>query len=194
MGMASEAQNLVERARLGDQNAMAMIAVVNKRALDGVTRAKLAKGMIQKYIEDHPTSGTDSFGAEKDKAVSPALLKKMHNPETMLPAICEACKYRDGFLAASLVLSYIGPITRNKVKDIGLSSFGSDQKTYSFYWGVTYPDPEHYFAVAGKVPPDALDCTRIGQVFGRARKLQNVRAKGSCISNFSPMAGWELGE
>ena len=192
--MASEAKSLVERARLGDQNAMALIAVVNKRAAAGVTRAQLAKGMMQKYVEDNPVVGFDSFGAETEKIVPSKVLKKMHEPDCLLPAICHACRYKDGFLAASLVLSYIGPITKNMVRDIGVSSFGSDQKTNSFFWGVSYPDPEHYFAIAGKVPNEALECTRAGQVFGYAKKLQNVRGKNSRISDFSPKAGWELGE
>lgn len=189
--LSREIAALVERARLGDQNAMAMIDMVNKSATKGVARARLSKGMIQDYIKKHPV-----VGADVDPEKLGAALSKMTPPidERIIPCVLEACKYKNGFIAASLVLSYLGPINPQTVQNYGMSSFGSDGKSQSFFYGVQCPLEEAFYGLINKVPRDALACTKVGQCFGRAAQLQRLRNGTGRISEMSPEAGWELGE
>jgi hypothetical protein len=48
--------DIVERARAGDQVAMAIIAEVRKNAQAGVPRARMTFGMLEKYIKKNPPS------------------------------------------------------------------------------------------------------------------------------------------
>jgi hypothetical protein len=55
--LATQAASIVRRARVGDQNAMALIRQVGKAARDGTsTKAKKAYALIQKYINKNPTA------------------------------------------------------------------------------------------------------------------------------------------
>lgn len=71
--LADHAASIVRRARVGDQNAMALIRQVGKAAREGTSsRAKKAYALMQKYINKNPTEarpapatgGLFGFGGE----------------------------------------------------------------------------------------------------------------------------------
>jgi hypothetical protein len=58
------AESLVKRARLGDQNAMAIIDLVGKNAKKGVPAAIQARKLIASYIQSHPVDGHTVINGE----------------------------------------------------------------------------------------------------------------------------------
>jgi hypothetical protein len=61
--LALAAENLVSRARSGDQNAMAILMAMAQNAKLGVTRAQVALELCKAYIDGHPVT---EFGADSE--------------------------------------------------------------------------------------------------------------------------------
>ncbi len=84
-----------------------------------------------------------------------------------------------------------GPLlTDAYIRELG-TNFGSDEEEHLFLDTVgnfrSLPSPK-------TIPPEDLKLMKVSYDIGVARSLQAVRQKGSKISKYSPMAGWELGE
>ncbi len=60
--MASLAGSVVRRARNGDQNAMALIALVRDNAKAGYPQAQAAFSLMERYIRQHPVEGATMHG------------------------------------------------------------------------------------------------------------------------------------
>lgn len=160
-----KAGELVERARQGDQNAMAIIALVRENRKKGNPRASCSFEFIQEYIQSHPIA---SFGAENERR-----------------------KARDEYTWACPLLAN-GPTLTNRRIVQTASVFGNEEDRRAFLFGVSRADRAQ--AAPGVLDETQVKLFKIGKVIGQARKLQAVRRPDSKISAFDPMIGWELGE
>lgn len=215
---------LVRRARAGDQNATAMILRVGEEARRGNNRrATVAFTAIQDYIDrnpaqdfvlgaeggaaiimDPPNGGSVALvastppTAKEIEARKPPLPRgifdKLFDPDWSALVIVKACQYRNGLPATAAVLASGPPLTNTAIKAFGASQFGSEESTSVFFHGVRFSGDDAWAELAPHLDPPLRRCLAIGQCVGRARKIQQVREKGSSISAFSPTVGWELGE
>lgn len=175
--MREAARELVERARLGDQNAMAMISCVREQAEQGNKRARTSFRLLKEYIEKHPSS---------DGHYSPesGLMKTLGENVGDDAAISAwAPGVSDSYVAA-VVVAGGPPLTKDRVSSIG-AHFGEDAEVYML--AVCSP----FRLCPPEVNPSAYNA---GCVVGIARKIQGVNSGKFPVSAISPMAGWELGE
>ena len=168
------AENLVLRARQGDQNAMAMLIAVRKNAKDGVPKARAAMRAIKEYIEDHPPTESCQFGHEAKREVATALAKHVENDNpthyamavlTLLPHIDERQAY---------VLVANGPLVTNNLLELVSSGLTDRQKTQ--------------FIAGFKGKPIPSKANQLGEVFRKARELQAARR-----GQFDEVIAYELG-
>lgn len=177
------AEDLVLRARQGDQNAMAILAQVQENAKQGNSKARKAFKMINKYIKANPPDERSSFGRDIVRAENPyekSAIISTHgpvlNPYRMIV-----------FLADDEDL-------RGRMKDT-IASFGSDMEP-SFKMGFTLSkSPDEFVSFANELPSqEDYDAAKVGFIFGKARLLQIARHPKSGFKSFDERAAWELGE
>ncbi len=222
--LVDRAGALVRRSRAGDQNATATIYEIGQAARKGNnSRASAIFQAIQNYVASNPFQpfrlgagevlvAKPSVAGESDAlALTPekpthrdiearkppvprGLYDKIFNPEERALAIVRAAKYRNGIAGAAAVLASGPLLTRQVVEEMGMTEFGSEESTATFFHGVKFPDEATWADVAPHLEPPLRRCFVIGQCVGRARKIQQVRQPGSQIGAFSQVAGWELGE
>lgn len=169
------AENLVLRARQGDQNAMAMLIAVRKKARAGAPRAIAALRAIKIYIEDHPPTETCDFGYEAKKNVETALAKHVEheNPLHYVSAVLTYLPHVRNERAIVLIAN--GPLVCNNLLSAVSSSLGGPREEKQFKDGFN-----------GKPIPS--DAAMIGSIFKKARELQAARR-----GKFSPLIAYELG-
>ena len=178
----SSAGELVERARVGDQNAMAIILKVGEGARAGHERCRLAARCFRDYIESHPVEGSDDHYPLREHPAVRMLGEFVGEDE----AIAKVTPEVPDLYVAALILAD-GPIlSKEKVVNIG-THFGEDSP--SFWYGF-----KKFLKRINPFGSDAPEATFTGQAVGLARTLQGVRLGVLPISKLSPMAGWELGE
>lgn len=212
--------SLVRRSRAGDQNATAMITRVGEEARKGNPKASQTAAAIRQFIEGNPAQdfvlggepalvmdppANDSTAIvpvkptraemERKKPVLPrGIFDRLFDPEHTAVTIVRACGYRNGLPAAAAALASGPPLTNNVVAQFGAENFGSEESTTLFFYGLRFSGDEDWEEVARHFDMPLRRCLAIGQCFGRARKLQAIRQRGSSISAYAPVAGWELGE
>jgi hypothetical protein len=164
---ALAAENLVLRARQGDQNAMAIICLVRKQASRN-GKARHAFKQIHQYIKENPP--TNSFGQDV------------------------AAKTRPVVFRACIELANGPPLTNSRIEDIA-ASFGEEKERKLFLFGVVkFRNGKLIDNLTKKVGAEGKPILELAKSVGTARSIQNVRRPNSVISNYSPMVGWELGE
>ena len=163
------AQSLVDRARCGDQNAMAIIALVAQNAKTS-QRAAMAQSYIQAYIKANPVKEDGSFGTEPndgETSVSRTAVRLANSPPLTKKRIL------------NMVNVFGGARTRKrKLLAHGMTKFGAD------------PQVEELRGRLDAVEKALLD---FGRAIGLGRAIQIVRQNGR-IAAISPAAAWEHGE
>lgn len=194
-------ENLVERARLCDQNAVAILVQIRENAKKGIPRALDAYAACRKYIKLHPVTDKSFFAGEPAPALempSPIRLLSTNlakSPnENHYAAIVAAFVPNTGTSIQSVentatVLANGPVITEEMIKRI----VGMIDKKEIFFIGLTC-DEDKAKELAVKVSPDGRKALQLGYAVGLARKLQDLRNPDSLISNFSKDIAWELGE
>lgn len=212
--------SLVRRSRAGDQNATAMIVRVGEEARRGNPKANQTAAAIKQFIDHNPAQDF-TLGAEPVLVMDPpandstaivpvkpsraeierkkpmlprGAFDRLFDPEQTAVVIVKACGYRNGLPAAAIALAAGPPLTNDAVMRFGVENFGSDESKNAFFYGVKFSAPEDFVEVAPYFDVPLRRCLAVGQCFGRARKLQAIRQRGSSISAYAPIAGWELGE
>lgn len=188
--MVQAARDLVDRARRGDQNAMALLQRVGEESRKGVARARVAEGIIRAYIaHTPPTRRTPApqFTGE--------IIEGLKTDTTFKQAIFYALACENGEDAVIVALAN-GPILfiDAQLLEIGNSYFGSDTETEGFFYGVRYPHEDHVHRIAQLLPPEAHTPYALGRCVGAARAIQALRVGEGRIQHLSPAAAWELGE
>lgn len=163
------AGSLVRRARLGDQNAMAILAETSANAKAGNSVAQSALACIQEYIQANPAGV--AFHGESNAAT---------NTPKMWAHI---------WLANGPILS------NDRIREFA-SSFGEDTpERQAFLQGlILFQDSDRLDVIGRRFDDLQRKIIDIGQMFGKARALQHVRSSKLRISDYYPMVGWELGE
>ena len=162
-------ENLVRRARLGDQNAMAMIAMVRERADKGVVRARQAHAALLAYAQSHAFSGL--IGPDATMA-----------GERLSP----------GALRASSSLANGPLLTRARILEIA-ATLGEDQAKALLFGCAHFREPK-VLTTYGAQYPESQGAFQAGAAIGSARAIQMLRVPGASLGRFSPMVAWELGE
>lgn len=182
MNLAKVSAEIGERARLGDQNAMATIAAVRASAKKGSQKAMAALKAIVHYLKTHPIKMRAKpvvFGADESLGLSALQAAPMSATE-ILPTLRSV----DALLGAIILLANGPMLTKPTINSMASTIEGEEARAMFQLGAVT----------AGKTAP--IDpFSMAGSVVGRARKLQAVRmGVPGAIGRFSPAAAWELGD
>jgi len=188
------AKEVVERARAGDQNAMAMIVAVRDSAIQGSEKAQRAQREILEYIRKHPMQVADTFAHSHvgDDAKQALAYVSKRGPVIGLVALfIIGSDSPDAMLNGSILLANGPALTNPRISAIG-SAIEDDDERRLFYAGVCFK----------RIPPTLLQqcipekrpIVNAGKCVGLARAIQEVRAPNSSLSKFSPVVGWEHGE
>jgi len=174
-----KARDLVKRARVGDQNAMGLLAAVGENAKKGVPRARVAMGLFQRVLKENPID----VGAESVESTDPAITT----------FISRAGQAKDGwtypivlaaFLPTDALVLAQGPNLTRQLIDTLLSLLPPDWAEL-VQRGLCQPNG---------IPSPVDPRVRCGQAIDWARRLQMARVPTSSLKGFSNVVAWELGE
>jgi hypothetical protein len=191
------AAQLVERARQGDQNAIALICQVRDNAKKGLPRAKQAVVALGRYIERNPVDSQGSMGEElAEEAETDALAEDVLDccfegdyvevvrelvPDLATKSIPKA------IVALANGPSLLPADGATHITDVRDSLTDAEKKAFAkgYRQGMRELDDV----------PTGLQCAfLLGHILGTARRIQAVRLPGVPVSVLSPSAGFELGE
>jgi hypothetical protein len=183
------AEELVRRARLFDQNAMAMIAAVRANAMKGDKTARSGIDAIMHYIKKNPVKSP--MGQEAAQVLS-TLKHPNNSPEVILTSL-ENLPYvgtQDDVLAACVILGFGRPLNNALIAQF-LGCFADDVTKQVFSFGLQN-------AGTAKVSPEAVSDDYLGLLcaghcIGMGRKIQLAKMPNMPISMVSADIGWELG-
>lgn len=164
-------RDVVLRARVGDQNAIATI-VETKKAASRSPQARKMLGLLIRYIKNNPVTDKVSIGNE-------AIVQKQLTT-TIQKALIAPSILHYGVAVVSLIPS-------SKTNPIILLANGPEL------------DEEHMTMILQALPENQRDSViqgtcKLGYCVAQARRIQNVRNGQASISSISPMAGYEFGE
>jgi hypothetical protein len=113
------------------------------------------------------------------------------DPDKCTSVIANAWKYAHGLDAAALVLANGPTLDMEQIATMGISAFGSESATHTFFNGVRFSGDADYQAAAPALDVVLRQCLVVGQCVGRARKIQAMRNPRVRLGG---TLGWELGE
>src|ERR1700730_10568722 len=117
VGQSEGAEGLVERARAGDQNAMAILQMVGSNARKGVPKARSALCAVNTYIRDNPVP----LALWHEGAEVIGILKNPDNPdEGLLDTLITLPEYGDARLihTAAVVMSLGRAWTKPRIHNL----------------------------------------------------------------------------
>lgn len=181
--MRVAAEQLVERSRCGDQNAIVQVQAIGINARKGHPRAQFAARLLQDYIKDNPPGKEPRPTVTGRTAVTRMLKSNLQDNAaiaTFLPGLTNT------YISATVLSK--GPIlSPDRINGIA-SQFGDDSG--SFWIG---------FRASGNVLRQAMQRDPEGKramVAGRACKiawtLQGVALGKLPLRAFCPVTAWEL--
>jgi hypothetical protein len=180
------AENLVMRARAGDQNAMATIALVRKNKNKNIQAQKMFPRLMA-YVKSHPVTRS-VFGNEVLAKEDLQTILKSNDPVVVIQCIIRACKCGVSGAHAAIVALANGPaLNALRVTELASAMHGELQES-AFRFGVDY-----HRAPQRSAPSTFQGHMGLGQVVGRARGIQVVR-RGGPVSTLSHPAAIELGD
>lgn len=186
MTVEEGARELVDRARLGDQNATAMLVRVRANAMKGVKRAQQAYTAALAHAKGQaPARSPSKVGADPLKQIKRAAPQvKTPSQYLMLVGALPFCPEAPG----AEILSR-GPVLGKDVLTFIGSTFGSDGEKRAYEYGVMSTTEGFRRAFAGAKPPFRR-ALQTGRVVGLASRVQAARAGN--IAAISKKAAWEL--
>ena len=194
--MRQTAEDLVVRARVGDQNAIATIEMISDNAKRGVERALIAYRMIKQALEKVPVLIAGSLPIPKrrtsrvEHSFSNAVFAGEPDEQygmtivSLTPVVGEL----------SIILLANGPPL---FKTGRASRVAQSFKT---------PAEKHAFCLARRgagcsnlveraaFPASLQHAMAVGDAFGLAQKLQELRKPGAKLGDWDPRLAWEFGE
>ena len=160
-------ESVVRRSRNGDQNAMALIALVRDNAKKGNPKAQHAFTLLQEYVRTHPVDSNPRIGLDPDYVAM-----------TQAPGTRWAGE-SDATFSDAVALSHGPLLTDGRIHHM-LSRFGAEDRKGVLH-GMANPHSTH--------PHRGV---RLGKILGQARRLQAVRMRNSSLHKFDPRVGAEL--
>lgn len=193
--MRMTAEDLVIRAREGEQNAAALILEIGKNAKRGNPRAIKSRKLIQEAINSlplRPLSVVPALHRESLPAKHFAhVVVGAEGPEpygaqvtTLLPSMG---------IRGVVMLANGPPLLKSGRARAIAQSYPTQSERHAFCLARRYAG----MAVSSEraeLHPRLQRAMTVGDCFGIAQKIQAVRLPDSCISTFDPAVGWELGE
>ena len=178
------AEDLVERARVGDQVAMGTIQLVGVEAQKGRPRAVKARRALATYIKRNPPRGFISGGSVAKQLAVQKLNAAIAGDE---PEVIVVCLPLTGWTGVVCLAN--GPrLTEPTVRDLSWHLPNEDhQKAFTFGFEQSSGD-------FSELPADLAQSAKLGFDVAAAWKIQQVRLPGSRISAYDADTGWELGE
>ena len=185
------AGELVERAREGDQNAMAIIACIRDGSKAGNPRAQQSAVYLKTYIDTHPV--TADLGMEVPTGGARDIYRTEYRAYPEGDYFPDVDYFGEERWASTMIAN--GPTINNDQIKYLASSLGTEHKAL-FYAMKHWRDKEklEHEAILKHLDAITKQLFVIGRVLGHARAIQDVRRPGSKISKFNPDVGWELGE
>lgn len=184
---------MVERARAGDQNAMAILQMVGKNARAGQPKARAAFGAVESYIKENPAPLTNWPEAAE---VIGVLKDYSNEDDALFEALLALPSLEDESLVqtACVVLSHGPPWSRKRIHAIdSMMEPGSDPQRL-FRFGVENAGDGQKLGPAIRATPSELSgflCA--GHCIGLARKLQLARREDTPPTVLCKELEWELG-
>lgn len=174
------AEDLIDQARAGDQNAVAMLVCIRQSAEQGSKRARFTMKMLLRYARSKKSRA--QFGGEETERVLSALSSEItvNDPMHYSSAVLSMAS-RLTVDQAGVTLSNGPRLDNSRISSLSDSFEGEDKE--AFYAGIN--DWE-----SRKESPSVPH--RIGKCVGLARTIQLVRLPHTPISKLSKAAGWEL--
>jgi hypothetical protein len=202
--MSVAAENLVERARQGDQNAMAMLMMIRQAAQAGKPRAKIAYDILRVYIKDHPSVGTPRqlpkpqrrSQAEVFQAVKKAVQTNnpLHYGTAIVSLVPSSGTTVEDATVMGTILANGPPLTRARIQAI-LGALEDPGSRRILTTAIRLSDKlGDLLKLSKQLPPEGRRALRIGYSLGLAQRLQQVRLPETPMSVYSQMVAWELGE
>jgi len=203
MKLQEACRQLVERGRLGDQNALATMVQVHKNAGKGDPKAKAAHEIMLRYAratEDDKPGDVPSISGRFSSALAMLRdgIKKVKSPleyvrhvRMNVPQV--GVSIRDAANSAQAISK--GPdITESTLQTVE-STFTTDRAKEAFRAAEQACGNvrELTKSAASTNDPQDKNALQMGFVMGLARRMQIVRAGGP-IAAYSKIAAWELGE
>ncbi len=189
--LEAAAKELVDRSRLGDQNAMALISAARKASKRGNAKAKEACAAIFRYVEANPVEAPPvAIGAESVARLS--AIKEHGSVIALRDLLMLPLGGEDALLAGAVVLANGPPLTKEQITAMG-TGIPNEEECKLFYYAIQNCG-KALNELARVLPKKARCIMYAGQCVGMAHNIQRVRDPGIPVSAFSPMAGWELGE
>jgi hypothetical protein len=191
--MRASAESVVERARAGDQNAMAMIVMIREAAGKGSKRAVLALDMLKETIRKNPIESRmgeerPQYDPAKGLVVRVKRASMQSDPYSYSLSIATYLPSASHDITTIVMLANGPLLYRKKIFEIA-SSFGSEETGRTFLAGTLWQHraPAHLDEQARKI----FDA---GRCIGIARSIQGIRCNGVPLKTLSPRVAWELGE
>lgn len=199
------AADLVERARVGDQVAMAGMMLIRETAEKEPQNEKAQRSFkaLLDYAKSHPHKArASSFGAEIRRQTEASRLGTLMTssmgseayPKALVNIAPEIAKNSVPVAITTLANgpSLLEVQGQEPLIQTIADSIEDPQVRAAFALGVKHSDQA--LAEMKKLSPECQAMLRLGFLLGQARKIQAVRLKKSPISSFCADAAWELGE
>jgi hypothetical protein len=189
------ARDIADRARAGDQNAVAQIAVVRDKAQAGDRDYQVAWRMLYEYMTRNPPRYAE-MGAEESYALGILKAADQNDPFLVATTLASLPQYGTPSLiqTATVALSQASPWTNARVRAIE-DSYPDPNEKDVFRFGVfNGPDGKKIKPIASRLSPPQVGTLCAGYCLGTARKIQLAR-----LGNVPPSRvlgsdiGWELG-
>ena len=188
--------SVVRRARNGDQNAMALIALIRDNAAKGHPRAVESFEHLKEYVRCNPVDGSNPrIGYEPDYvALTQAPGTRWAgdalgygDPDYVALTQAPGTRWAgDSTYPDAVALSHGPKLTNPRIGEF-LSRFaGEEQQAVAF--GIKH----RAHASERAKSPKIARAIRMGKIVGQARGIQAVRERGSNIKAFDVNVGWEL--
>ena len=185
------AESLVRRARVGDQNAVAIIVKTGENARAGNSKAKSAYGYILDYIKNNPASSP--MGAEDYQNLG-ILVAAGHNPPSaVIQTLCNLPNSGNSDIITNAVVALANACPWGKER-IGVydSIFAGDPNSHKVWqFGYTFSNSPELSKVKMDRSTAGILCA--GHCIGTARKIQLARVPKIPVSVLGKQVGWELG-
>ena len=195
-------RELVERAKLGDQNAEAILIQTRENAQKGNPLAVKSHRMMlayAKHTEDDRPGLPPKMGGRFSSALATLrdAMTNVRHPIQYLKSIRTnvpqvGLSLRDSANSAQAVSK--GPTINDTTIEGTAQTFKSEEAQKTFLAAVDASgNVAQLKSLSTSKDPEILQAIQTGYVMGLARRFQTVRAGGP-IAIYSKLAAWELGE
>lgn len=185
------AESLVRRARVGDQNALAIIVKTGENARAGQQIAKSAYSYILDYIKNNPAPSP--MGAEDIQNLGILRAAGQNSPQAVCHTLFNLPNSgnNDVISAAIVALSQACPWGKERI-GVYDSMFAGDPNTHKLWrFGYTFSSSPELSKV--KLDKNNAGILCAGHCIGTARKIQLARLPNIPVSVLGKQIGWELG-